>query len=217
MTPARACFALASFLALAFAAAAGCGSSNGNASGGSGSGASGSGGTTGTGGEDPTSVMCHSCLDTMCATQKAACTGECYAIQACLDALCSSLSASGSSDEGKCQVYCQGLHPTGKQQHLDYVNCAAAGPCTPPCAGAPYDLDQCTAVQLAGTCKAAADSCNGSQDCVTYKACIGACSTFADCQNCAMGTSGQNGLMLDEAVTLCVAQTCLAEEWVPNI
>ncbi len=230
MTSTRACFAFASVLAFASSLGCAAGSTTGGAGAGTGTGGTGTtstmGGattsdtsgttTTSSTSSDPEVAQCESCLDTMCSSQKAACSSDCFAIQACLDAVCSNLSATGASTEGDCQTYCEGLHPNGKQQLIDWVNCANGGVCMPPCSGAPYDYEQCVAAQTAGACKSANDACSASSDCTAYKTCAGACTTSTDCQNCAMGTSGMNGLMLYEAFTLCVAQTCLAEEWLPH-
>jgi hypothetical protein len=154
--------------------------------------------------------------------EKAACDAECYAVQACIDAICFNLSATNSPDEGACQVYCQGLHPTGKANHLAYVDCVhdetpspEAGPsCLPPCQGAPRDYEECVAQATAASCKA--DACATSSDCQTYETCASACATFADCQACAQGASGAAGEQAFERLQLCLAQRCLAEEWLPH-
>ena len=215
MSSVRSCFALALAVSLC-AAAAGCGSNAGSGAGGGTTGTTSSMTSSGTGG-DPTVGQCESCLDTKCSAEKTACGPDCYAIQACLDAVCAHLSQTGSSTEGDCQVYCQTLHPNGKAPHLAYVNCVSGAACEPPCAGAPYDYDQCVAAQTAGACKAASDACNASSDCTMYKACAATCATFADCQKCGTGTSGAAGEKLYEAYTLCFDQSCLATYWLPNI
>jgi hypothetical protein len=239
MTPARP-LALVLPLALCLAAAA-CESSKGSGTGGatsstvsstssgSGSSTSGSssstgsstGGSTssssGTGGEDPTSVQCLSCLQTACSTEKTACNADCYAIQACIDAVCDNLSATGATTEGACQAYCEGLHPNGKASLIAYATCTnGATNCNPPCAGPPYDYDQCAGAQIAGPCKSAHAACTASSACASYQTCVGACTTDTDCEACGMGTSGAAGQMLYEALELCIDQTCLPLYWVPS-
>jgi hypothetical protein len=158
--------------------------------------------------------QCESCLSTACATEKAACTADCYAIQACLDTVCTNLSATGSPDEGACQVYCQSQHPAGKQPHLDWVNCvASAASCSPPCAGPPYDYEQCAASETAGACKSKSDACVASMDCQTYKACVGACTSATACEACSAGASGMAGYTLYGDLQLCIDQTCLPLYW----
>jgi hypothetical protein len=175
------------------------------------------------GGGDAALAACAACLDGKCSMEKAACDAECWALQACIDAVCFNLSATSSPDEGACQVYCQGLHSAGKASHLAYVDCAASetpGPdagvtCRPPCIGAPDDYDRCVAAATAGSCKAQADACAASSDCQAYEACANACTTLADCQACAQGASGA-GEPLFEALQLCLAHGCFAEEWLPH-
>jgi hypothetical protein len=206
------------------AAAASCGNSSPTRSSGATTTASSSTSSSSSGGDAGSVAACASCLDGRCSAEKMACDAECYGIQACIDAVCFNLSATGSPDEGACQAYCQGLHPAGKANHLAYVDCAAnetPGPdagttCLPPCAGAPYDYEQCAAGATAGSCKPDADACTASSDCQAYKTCASACTTFNDCQTCAMGASGGAGEQLFETLQLCIAHACLAEEWVPH-
>jgi hypothetical protein len=244
---ARGCFALALGCTLA-AAAYGCGGKNG-ASGSTGGGgapacldATGGGATIttmGTGGDDNTVAPCASCLAAKCANQIQACNPavggvDCYAIQACIDAVCFGLSMKGSSDEGMCQVYCQGLHPEAKQAHLNYFNCAneesmlvdadagadaGGGPpatCIPPCALYSYDYDRCVADQTAGACKAAFDACNACGDCKQYVDCASNCASWADCQKCFATPSGTVGEQIYEAYQLCLDHTCFAQGWLPS-
>jgi hypothetical protein len=157
--------------------------------------------------------------------EKAACDAECWAIQACIDAVCFNLSARSSPDEGACQAYCQGLHPTGKANHLAYVDCAnnetpspeAGASCTPPCLGAPKAYDACVAQASLASCKPEADACAASSDCQTYEACASGCATFADCEACAQSVSGAAGEEVFETLQLCLAHRCLAEEWLPHL
>jgi hypothetical protein len=211
--------------AAALSTAVGCTSKKTGGSGGSVTSTASSASSSGAGtGGDPTVAECETCLDMKCSIEKAACDADCYAIQGCIDAVCFNLSATGSADEGACQVYCQGQHPAGKANHLAYVNCAAYEPstpdagvsCSPPCAGAPYDYEQCVADSSAGSCKAASDACAASSDCTAYQACASACTTFSACEACASSASGMAGEQLFEALQLCLAHHCLAEEWLPH-
>jgi len=200
-----------------------------------GSSVAGVGGGTGAGGADPTVAECATCLDAECAAEKAACGADCYAIQACLDSVCFNLSATGASDEGACQVYCQSLSPNGKAAHLAYVNCANGQPealpgvptcgtpgdaggctCQPPCAAYSYDYDQCVAAQNAGACQSARAVCLASSDCTAYQTCASGCTTLAACQACAATAGGAAGEKLYQAYQLCLDTTCLAQGWLPH-
>lgn len=177
--------------------------------------------TTGAGGGD-TWPQCHTCLQTQCATEIAACDSECIALQACLDSVCLALSAQDASDEeGKCQVYCQSLHAGAKQKHINLVNCtistAYAGGCMPPCALATYDWDQCRADADANACKSELAACNGDADCKAYNACAGSCASAADCEACGTAGNGAAGLALAEAYFACVEKSCLPEFWLPAL
>ena len=200
---------IAAILAVGTAFAGACGGSGGGGEGGSTT-------TTGTGGED-TWPACHACLQTKCSAEIAACDTECIALQACLDAVCMTLAASGASDEGTCQTYCQSLHAGAKQKHLDLVNCSNTGPgvtdCSPPCAFATYDWDQCHADADKGSCKDALAACTDDDDCKAYTACAAACTSAAACEDC--GTQHASGLALREAYYQCVETSCLAEYWLP--
>jgi hypothetical protein len=251
----RACFALALGCTLA-AAGYGCGNKNGT--GGSGAGGGSSSGapaclnamgggptitTMGTGGDDPTVAPCASCLAAKCADQIQACNPDgggvnCYAIQACIDAVCFGLSMQASPDEGMCQSHCQDLHPEAKAAHLAWVNCATdepmpvvtdagpgdagavdAGPpatCIPPCAFYSYDYDRCVADQTAGACKAPFDACNACSDCKEYVGCATNCASWSDCQKCFATPSGTAGEQLYEAYQLCLDRTCFAQGWLPT-
>jgi hypothetical protein len=212
-------------LAFAFAlhAAAGCGDEAPLTTGSTGTGGAGTGGmgasssttsSTGVGGDS--SIACAMCLDKKCAAEEAACDMECHALQACIDSVCFNLSANGFMDEGACYVHCQDLHMSAKAAHLAVVNCANAGPCNPPCAGAPYDFDQCEMRTQSGSCKSDYAACIDSPDCLAYKACVSTCTTLNDCLGCASGASGSAGEALYEAYQFCVSQSCIAEEWVPH-
>jgi hypothetical protein len=188
-------------------------------------GAGGSGGSGGSGGDTTTSSStgepstwpaCHTCLATKCSAQQKACGPECIAIQACLDAVCFNLSATGSPEEGQCQVHCQQLHGTGKATHLALVNCANSGSCQPPCAGYSYDYDQCIADADQGSCKTELAACNASQDCQIYRACAGTCTTLVSCLMCASGTGPAAGEKLYESYQQCLDTQCFAEGWLPT-
>jgi hypothetical protein len=221
----RTSFALAASFILSTAAIA-CGNGGTGTGGGGGdttssttSTTSGTGGatstSTGTGGDS--SIQCASCLENKCSAELAACDADCMGIQACIDAVCFNLSIQGSPDEGACQVHCQDLHPAGKTAHQKVALCANGGVCTPPCAGAPYDFDQCVDRVNTGTCKTALEACTSNNDCVLYKACASTCTKLTDCLACASTASGMAGEKLFEDYQLCVAQTCIAEQWVPHI
>jgi hypothetical protein len=245
----RAWLALSAGIAVA-AAGYGCGSKNGTGGNG-GSGSSGTPGclnangggatiaTMGTGGDDNTVAPCAQCLAQKCSNEIAACDPDggvdCYGIQACIDAVCFGLSMKGlMTEEGKCQVYCQGLHSDAMMAHLNYVNCAYSeqmvGDAGPPatciatgfCAFYSYDYDRCVADQTAGPCKAAFDACNACGDCKQYVQCASNCSTWADCQKCFATPSGAAGMALYEAYQLCVdspqvgSQGCFAQGWLPS-
>jgi hypothetical protein len=227
-------FALA--MGLGVASASGACSKGGNSGTISTTGVGGSGGMIGTGGSDPTVAQCAKCLDQKCATEKANCDADCYAIQGCIDAICFHLSELGSTDEGTCQVYCQSLHPNGKLTHIAYVTCAqdepmpmdmdggSMGPpatCVPPCAFYDYDYKQCVAEQSGvpqsnGGCKEAVDACNASSDCKTYVACASTCPNFMACQMCGSGPSGSAGEQLYEAEQRCLDTQCFAQGWLPH-
>jgi hypothetical protein len=169
-------------------------------------------------GVDPQVAQCAACLETSCAVQRAACGAECYALQACLDAVCAGLAGSGGSEEAQCQVYCQGLHPAGKDQHVAYAACASTAPCggtSGSCSANPYDFQQCAANQRSGCCKSVVDACAANGDCSAYQACTASCSTLADCVSCGAGASQAVGRTLTEDLALCVEQTCFPEHWLP--
>jgi len=163
-----------------------------------------------------TSLACAACLSSLCSAELAACDSDCIALQACIDTICFNLSATGSVDEGACQVHCQGLHPASKQKHLDVVNCAQSGTAQPPCAGYSYDYDQCKMREDAGNCAAKLTACEMSSDCLAYKACASTCKTLTDCLACGSTTSGMAGQMLYADYYTCVETTCIAEGWLPN-
>ncbi len=132
--------------------------------------------------------------------------------------MCWNLSALAAPDEGACQLHCQSLHPAGKQLHLAWVDCASSGGCQPPCAGYPYDYDQCVAAQNAGPCQPARDACTASNtDCQLYQACAAACTTFPDCALCAEGPGPAAGEALYEAYQLCLDTACFAQGWLPSL
>jgi hypothetical protein len=161
---------------------------------------------------DPTT--CMGCLSQQCGAQLAACDAECLNIQACLDAYCENLSATGSPDEVDCQVYCQSQHPTGKQAHVALVSCIQATTCQPPCSGYSIDYRECVSAQNTSTCAGALASCD--KGCTDYEACTGGCTTWAACQACAAGASGASE-KLYEAYQRCLEETCIAEAWLPHL
>ena len=165
---------------------------------------------------------CHACMAKKCAAELAACDDECIAIQACLDSVCFHLSATGATDEGACQAYCQGLHFAGKRKHLAVVNCAistagAKDGCRPPCAGDSFDFDQCHAYVDSCTCKPELDACGADQDCTHYQLCSASCGTSLACSECSNDASGKKGRALFERYWACVEQTCLLQAWIPSL
>ncbi|APR75497.1 Hypothetical protein A7982_00843 [Minicystis rosea] len=217
-----------SFVALGIvvaSASAGCdqGSTSTGGSGGTG-GTGGSGTTSSTGGSAPVNwdTACHDCLQDRCKAELSACDADCVALQGCLDTVCGHLSTLGASTEGQCQTQCQSMFPNAKAAHINVVNCAQGAmgtqndTCMPPCAFALYDWEQCVNAQTATTCKSKQDACNASGECQTYRACVSGCTTNTECQACAQDASGQKGRDLYQAYWTCVADTCLAEGWLPH-
>jgi hypothetical protein len=211
-------------LALALVGPAACGS--GGASGAGGASTSSTGASPSDAGADDAATLaaCEACVATECQAESAACTADCFGIQACIDAICFNLSATSAPTEGDCQVYCQSLHSAGRAAHLAWVECATTqapspdggGSCLPPCHGAPSDYDTCAAAATAGTCASAAAACSASKDCTSYVSCAAACTSATECLACAQSSTGAAGEPYYEALQLCVAQECLALEWLPH-
>ncbi|HLM76208.1 MAG TPA: hypothetical protein VK459_26055, partial [Polyangiaceae bacterium] len=109
---------------------------------------------------------CDGCLDMKCASELEACTPECVGIEACIEEMCSSLSANASADEGKCQTTCQGQYPGGKDAHIAVVDCAIKATCRPPCKQYPQDYDGCRAFMNKGDCAGALAACEASAECL---------------------------------------------------
>ena len=174
-----------------------------------------SAGSGGTGAGGQTYLGCDTCFSKVCAAEETGCDDECYAIQACLDAVCANLSQTMSTEEGECQVHCQDLHPTGKAAHIAFIDCARAGTCQPPCLGYPSDYDQCVSAQNTGPCGQALDACSVSADCQSYQDCIGMCTSLSDCLGC--GDDSPVGEQIYEALQLCIEIRCLPEGWLPDL
>lgn len=158
---------------------------------------------------------CDECLDDECAAELAACDGECQAIEACIETLCTNLSAIGSADEGACQKYCQDKHPGAKDKHLAVVDCALSMVCNPPCTLYPDDYDKCTLFMNQGDCHAQREACNASNDCQTYKDCVLLCGTLKDCLACDDTPEGAAGHQIYDAYEQCIARECVSESWLP--
>ena len=161
---------------------------------------------------------CDECLDSTCAEALSACGDDCIAIEACVQMVCGNLSATGSADEGPCQVQCQNAHSAAKQPHLDVVYCAegASSTCFPPCTPFPQDYDACRAFMIAGDCFATALACDDAPECNAYRDCIGTCSSLDECLACDDDEEGQLGRAYLELHEQCIAAECIAEAWLPN-
>lgn len=178
-----------------------------------GAGGGGSGG--GTGGLDP--AVCKSCIHAACAPELAACDDGCYAIDACVQMLCSYLSTIGAAqEEGLCQQHCQTPHIGSKQEHIDVVLCSiGAWPDCDACSSYPFDYNDCVGKASAGACKTTFDACNASNDCVQYRECVGSCATLADCLSCNDTPEGLAGEALLFEYNQCLSAQCLSEAWLP--
>jgi hypothetical protein len=194
----------------------------------------GAGGSTGSSSASSTSVSatvsgstgsgkpfnaCDICLKMTCAKELGACDDECVAIEACLETVCTHLSALGAMpDEGECQTKCQGEHAASKDKHLALVNCViGATVCLPPCVPYPDDFTACVAYQDKVPCAASKAACKASPDCQKYQDCVSACSTYADCIACDDTPSGLAGRQLLETYEHCVSAECIAVSWIPPI
>jgi hypothetical protein len=193
-------------------------SSGGMGSGGMGSGGMGTGGMgtggMGTGGIGPQQSLgaCDDCMDAACSTELAACAGDCVSIEACLETVCRNIT--DATQEGLCQVYCQGQFAAGKQAHLDVVNCTITNaPACTGCLGYDTDYPACREAMLASECKAASDACEQSVDCKAYRDCTGSCSGKDDCVACSGTASAYMGRELLQAVEFCIAKECINESW----
>jgi hypothetical protein len=219
LTVILAAFATVGLLAMGTGACgSGDGGSTSSSTGGSGGGGSGGDATGGSGGGSDTWPGCHTCLQTACKAEITACGTGCADLQGCLDTYCATLSATGSSDEGACQVYCQQQFAASKQPHIDLVNCAqgAMSTCMPPCAFAPYDFEQCIAHAAATTCKTQLAACDGEPKCVAFRTCVSTCTTAAGCEACGASADGKVGAAVDQAYWKCVAGECTVEAWLPQ-
>ncbi|MEO7330152.1 MAG: hypothetical protein ABI193_16375 [Minicystis sp.] len=197
--------------------------------GGSGGGGTGGSGTTsttsttGSGGQGPSADAgpwsdCDECLSTTCAAQLAACDEECIAIEACIETVCSHLSAiDAPAEEGACQTKCQSEHAGAKSKHLDVVNCAASASCLPPCVPYPEDDSACRSFMNKGDCKAARAACKDSSDCQIYLDCVSSCTTFKDCIACDDTPSGQAGRVILQDYQQCLAAECILTSWLPPL
>jgi hypothetical protein len=162
-------------------------------------------------------AACHTCLQTACAPELAACDAGCMGIQTCLDAVCGHLSEIGAPDEGTCQVYCQAQHFSSKDEHLDLVNCAQqASECIPPCSYGIGDWEECVDAATDGACGPKLDACSADVDCVDYITCALTCTTAADCKACGASPEGMAGRALFEDYWLCVETDCILELWLPG-
>jgi hypothetical protein len=187
-----------------------------NACGGKGDGGAGAGG----GGmivDAGTTSQCDKCLDTTCATELAACDGECFAIEACIEVQCKHLGDIGSSDEGACFANCQMNHSSGKNAHLAVVDCSQMGTCFPPCLPYPQSFDECRAFMDKDICADALAACKTSLDCKNFRDCASVCKSGSECLGCDDTPELAAGRQLAEAYELCVASECISESWLPNM
>lgn len=175
-------------------------------------GAGASGGTGGTGGVVLDPELCAACLDQECGAELTACDAECFALEACIEVLCTHLSAIGSPEEGQCQVHCQQAHSISKAKHIAVVNCVLGTNCAP-CSSYPFDHDACVAKADQGSCKAQRDACVASADCTQYRDCVAVCATLADCLACDDTAGGMAGAPLLTDYETCIAKECIAESW----
>lgn len=188
----------------------------------------GSGGGTSTGGSggsidlpeggpavfgDPYSE-CDSCLDMDCQAEIESCDAECVAVEACIETFCRNLGLIGSPDEGPCFQQCQNAHPSGKNPHLDLVNCSNAGACIPPCVPYPQDYEDCRAEMASTVCSDLQMQCEASADCQSFGTCVATCSSVNECLGC--DDSLFDGRLIYEAFEHCVAEECIAESWLPD-
>lgn len=204
------------------------------------------GGTGGTGGSGGAPPVCHDCLQDLCKEELDDCNVGCAPLgaggaggaggadagpvskvccrdlQACIDAVCGSLSALGTAqEEGACQVYCQSRYFATKAPHIKLVNCAqgawAPGACSG-CSNASFEFEQCAQTASASTCAAALDACDSVPECVAYRFCTLSCTTAAECIACGAppGSPLPVGQQLWEDYWKCVAAECVLEEWLPN-
>jgi hypothetical protein len=163
---------------------------------------------------------CIGCLSDACTAQLTACDAECVAIQACIDARCTSLSQRLSTEESTCQQYCESLHPSASAQALvNLAQCIQAAQCFPPCLDYPFDFKQCTIAQDTGACETAKDACDNNLNCQWYKACAASCTTWSSCLGCSTdpGYNAAAGERLFEAYWNCQEQACIAPGWVVHM
>jgi hypothetical protein len=198
------------------------------AGGSGGNGGTGNGGSGGEGGFTPPEPgpavtgdpwgACDGCLDTECATAIEACDAECVAVEACIETVCRNLGLVGSAEEeGACFVQCQNAHPTGKDPHLDVVNCAYAGTCVPPCIIYPTDYEDCRELMSTGTCSDLVMECQASSDCQNFTQCTNTCATVQECLACDDSDALFNGRLIYESLEHCIATECIAESWLPQV
>jgi hypothetical protein len=190
-------------------------------------------------------TTCTGCVYQACHAELAACGEECLATQACLDARCINLSADLSPDEETCQVYCQDLHPAGRDALIALAACVQASPCQPPCLSYSFDYRQCVDEQVPPlSCQAtclycsfdytdccvtslgigqtlspcAQDLCDCYQDndCLTYRSCVSNCGSWDECQACVSAPGGAKGEAMLERYDLCLEASCIGEVWLPH-
>ena len=165
-------------------------------------------------------TTCIGCLSDACTQQLTACDEECIALQACLDARCTSLSQRASMDEPTCQQYCESLHPSAAVNALvQLAQCIQAAQCFPLCLDYPFDFKQCMLAQDTGACASAIAACDAGVDCQKYQACANTCTTWNACLGCSTDPSydAAAGEKLFEAYWRCQEQTCIAPGWVVHM
>jgi hypothetical protein len=159
---------------------------------------------------------CDGCLDMKCAEELANCDEGCIGIEACLEVVCTNLSAIGSAEEGMCQKNCQNQFPGASALHKAVVDCSIIATCRPPCTTYPDDFDACRAFMDKGDCFGALAACQANNDCVAYRSCVGSCTTLAECSACSATPEGAAGRQLLQAYEVCIASECISESWLLN-
>lgn len=193
-------------------------STGGNGAGASG-GAGGSGAMGGEGGQGGALPEdCHECLGTTCSAELAACDGDCFDIEACIETYCRSPGLD-ASEESNCFVACQNLNASSKQQHIDVAICAADESCDQVhgCFQCLYEPDHgaCVNTAKAGACQTEFDACDTDSACNDFLACVSTCTTASDCFAC--DDPAPTSADKYEAYQRCVAEQCILTSWISII
>lgn len=186
---------------------------SGGAGGSGGSGAVGGGGSGGEGGSLPDD--CQECLDTTCGTELAACDGDCFDIEACIETYCRSAGLD-ASEESNCFVACQNMNSSSKQKHLDVALCSADESCDG-CIQCLYETDHgaCVETAKAGACQTEFDACDNDPACLDFLGCVSTCSTASACFAC--DDPAPTSADKYEAYERCLAEQCILTSWISII